>query len=861
MADVKKTIDIIFAGVDNLSGTVNTVSGKMSSFGDQVGNVSEPLANISDSILKLDAALIAISIGGLAYAFTKSKDYESSIIDLEKVMGDQEEITKELEETFTSLGRTYGESTIGIVDSLAGLRQSGYSTAEGIEVLETSLKLARASELSTEEATNLLKRSMIGYNLTTKDAIGLGDLWNQTSNVANTTVGKLAEGFAIVSRQAKDSGFSMTELSGALTPMIGVFDSGSEAGIAMSMTLTKLLNPTKEGEVAIRELTGATGPLNEAFKSGRDIFEAVARGLQNVDARTGSVAVAQIVGAQQAKRIKVSFDDYFKTLEKIGPVSAQYNSLQGEVDKQNASTQASVDRLVSGFESLAITIGEQFRGSAKEAIDGGTAIENALENIIKDDTFAPVFDALSSFGSGVGDYLKGIAIAMPEAFENVDWSGLLKALDSIGGKFGELFKDIDLTKPEELTKVIQFVIDSLESLITTTEGIIGPIGIFIKTIISWVENFNNLDAGSKKAAGAVLGWGKVVNTVIEPLQSLLRAAQALAVGVTALTSIKVVSWVAGFAGLSAIVIPAGIAIGITAIGASIGMLSAKIAESVGIPDLIEKIFPSDLPERIETTQEEFDKMHRIIKEINDTIDDVQKIEPIDIKAMLADDDYTDLEISYAITGDLSDLERALAETGALVKEERSVNIDTEKANEKIINTKKEIEEIPSEKLLEISLKGEIDTEIAGIKTRAETIQNSVEWTAKLNIAEAESSARMFVSVIEGISNSITSTGDLLGSLFSTLTGENIDTSTKWDIEAQIEEESKMRKDAHESQMKLSEVQKDYMKAKTEAMESGEGLINITADGLEPEIEAFMWKILEKIQIRANELSSEFLLGV
>ena len=629
----------------------------------------------------------------------------------------------------------------------------------------------------------------------------------------------------------------------------------------MSMTLTKLLNPTAEGEKAIRMLTGATGPLNETFKSGREIFEAVAKGLQNVDTRTGSVAVAQIVGAQQAKRIKVSFDDYFKTLEKIGPVTAQYNSLQGEVDKQNASTQASVDRLVVGFESLAVTIGEQFRESAKEAIDGGTAIENSLEDIIKDDTFADVFDALNDFGDKVGKFLKDVAIAMPEAFEDVKWDGLLKAFDNIGVEFGKLFKDIDLTEPEGLTKVIQFVIDSLESLVTTTEGIIGPIGSFIKTIVSWIENFNNLDAGSKKAAGAVLGWGKVVKTVIEPLQSLLRAVQALAVGVTALTSIKVVSWVAGLAGLSAIVIPAGIATGIAAIGVSIGVLSAKIAEGIGIPGLIEKMFPSDLPDRIETTQDEFDEMHRIIKEINDTIDDVQKIEPIDIKAMLADDDYTDLEINYAITGDLSDLERALAETGALVKEKRSVNIDTEKADKKIANTKKEIEKLPAEKLLEISLKGEIDTEIAEIKARAETIQNSVEWTAKLNIAEAESSAKMFVSVVEGMANTITSTGDLLGGLFGMLAEGDLDIGARWDIEDQIRKESEMRKDAHESQMKLNEAQKDYMEAKTDAIESGEGLINITADGLEPEIEAFMWKILEKIQIRANEESSEFLLGV
>ena len=36
---------------------------------------------------------------------------------------------------------------------------------------------------------------------------------------------------------------------------------------------------------------------------------------------------------------------------------------------------------------------------------------------------------------------------------------------------------------------------------------------------------------------------------------------------------------------------------------------------------------------------------------------------------------------------------------------------------------------------------------------------------------------------------------------------------------------------------------------------------VEADGMEPEIEAFMWKILGKIQIRAAESMDEYLLGL
>ena len=42
---------------------------------------------------------------------------------------------------------------------------------------------------------------------------------------------------------------------------------------------------------------------------------------------------------------------------------------------------------------------------------------------------------------------------------------------------------------------------------------------------------------------------------------------------------------------------------------------------------------------------------------------------------------------------------------------------------------------------------------------------------------------------------------------------------------------------------------------------GNAAIQISAEGLQPELELILWKILEKIQIRANESGAEFLLGI
>lgn len=860
MATVEKTVSILFFGEDQLSDKITNIQKNLTSFSSSIESVAAPLAGVADGVLKTNAALLALAAGGLAYAYTKSIAYEQATIELQKVMGDSETITKELEDQFTALSRTYGESTTSIISSLAELRQSGYSTAEGMEVLDVSLQLNRASELETEEATNLLKRSLIGYNLEVKDARKLGDLWNHTSQVSNTNVSKLAEAFAVVARQASDAGFSLSEVGAAVTPIIGVFDSGEEAGVAFSTMLSRLLDPTPKAEKAIRMLTGATGPLNEEFATGKELFEAVAIGLQSVDDRTGAVAVSQIVGVQQAKRIKVAFDDYFKTLEKIGPAADQYNSLQKEVDLQNASSRASVDRLIVGFQALAETMGTQFRSAASEAVDGGTAIENALEDIIKDGTFQPVFDALNEFGNKVGKFLKEVAIAMPEAFEQVDFAGLLDALGDVGDSLGELFDDLDLTEPEDLAKAIQFIVDSLETLARVTKGMFDVFVPLIQNIIESTKGFNSMDDATKETAGNILGVAKAITGLGVVTAGLLvtlgQHAEAIETAFSlVINSIK-------FMWNSTVITVEGILLFIAeavqdllkVMGAvSFGDFADSLNEAAEEVQIFQDSLKEDIAERAQSNldilSKAFTETSEAARETTAAIKDI----PAEINSEII------------IAANLAELEANLDLAGVLVKEQDStivIDADTTKATENITEVTQELEEkLPAEKIIEIKLQGEIDTEISRIKAQAETAQEAMEWTAKLSIAEAESSAKILESIFSAMSNTISSTGQTLTGLFGLLASDKLATLTKWNIEDQIDKESNMREEAHKETMELSKVQREYLEAKVKAFESGEGLINISCEGLAPELEAFMWKILEKIQIRATADQAEFLLGV
>jgi len=57
MADLQKTVEIIFGGKNEISNTIGAIER-------DIDKMSAPLANAAESILKLDAALAALAVGG-----------------------------------------------------------------------------------------------------------------------------------------------------------------------------------------------------------------------------------------------------------------------------------------------------------------------------------------------------------------------------------------------------------------------------------------------------------------------------------------------------------------------------------------------------------------------------------------------------------------------------------------------------------------------------------------------------------------------------------------------------------------------------------------------------------------------------
>jgi len=188
-------------------------------------------------------------------------------------------------------------------------------------------------------------------------------------------------------------------------------------------------------------------------------------------------------------------------------------------------------------------------------------------------------------------------------------------------------------------------------------------------------------------------------------------------------------------------------------------------------------------------------------------------------------------------------------------------VDNKDAKKKVQEVIDKADEIENSRLLEIELKGEIDTKLQQIKTDGETAQAAFEYKAKVDVAQAQADAGTIKAMFDSVNVAINSTGDTLVGLFGMLTGDNLDFQDKWSLRDAIDAEQVYRKQAFEKQSDLIDAQIALIEARTTALENGDGLIKIDSTGLEPALELVMWEILEKVQVRASENVQEFLLGM
>jgi len=894
MADLEKTIQIIFYGDDQVGKTITGISGSLDSLGSKAASATQPLADLAESAVKLEAALAALVVGGLVLAYKAASDFETATVELKKVIGDQADQLGVAQAAALKLSDTYGESATSILGSTAEFKQAGFDISDAMTLTSDAMDLVIAGGLGAAQSSEILIAILKGFKAPATDARVALDILNEVSNKFATDVEQLGTGMAALSPVAKTMGFSMAETAGILTPVIEIFRSGDEAAVALRTGLLSLIDDSKPVAAALKNIGVSQYDANGSLRSGKDILTDVATAFQTLEENQKLYITTQLVGKNQAARMVEVFNGLAKSTEVTAVAMNSAGSAAAEVADRLASSEVAVNRYKQSFVNMGIEVGQEFITAATGAVSGATEINNALARAVDAGTFEPIFDMIRGFGDSLATDLKAIAAALPEAFELIEWDPLLDSVRGLGGEIKDLFEaffgDIDLTTPEGLSQVIQKIVDSGTALTNVVGGILDAWAPFVRALSEGVDAFNESDDAVQRAVGQFLGWSQVINTVAKNIGILTGALNLIGGSLTVIAGTNIVSMVGGLKALAS-----SVSLATLGLGQFVAILAAPVAAYM-LTDYIFKSFPvldefrtkladallsyrglddaalSSMESQAKNTQALGDAAVAMVRlaEAAGKIPDETSTEILvkgtqayqdEFDAILAaieavpDEKYTTVSANV----DTSSVDAAKNYITVQLDDGTDFTIEVKADQAGIDTAKAKIEELPSEKELELRLKGDIDIELATIKAQAETVQTSMEWTAKVDIAEAQAAADTVIALSTNISDMFANTGDTLVGLAGSLAG--LSGLSRLQVFEFMEEESRNRAELLKLEKEMTTSQVALINARTEALKKGGGLITIEANNIEPELQLVLHRILELTQIEANEQGLEFLIGV
>lgn len=528
MADVVRSIDIIFGSKDNSGSGFNSVSSKIDALQGSVDSIAGPLADVANKVLAFETALGVLAAGGMAVATAKAADFGLSFAEITTLVDKPKAALGGFKDSILEYAQGSTQSIEKINGAIYEAISSGVKYEDSIKLLTVSERLSVAGKADLTETTKTLVSTLNAYGESTDQAGKYSDILFQTVKLGQTTVPELASSLAQVTGLASSGKVPFETLSAAIAALTATGLPTSEAMTGIKAALSNIIKPSKEAS----EAAAALGIKFDASTLASRGFDGV---LQDVYRATGGNIdqMAKLFGSTEALNavMVLASDKSGKFKEALEAMRGASGSTAEAYAKMKDEFKNVSQQLINNIDVALVKIGDKF-------IPGLTKVEVGLKDVFKsiskavdDGAFKPLFDSIDKFGASLGEQLKAIGKNLPDALKNIDYSKLIESVSglgtSLGKAFNALFNGIDLSSTAGLSAAIQKVVNGITALTNVTTGIIDAWRPFLDAIGKGVDWFAKLDAATQKNYGEILGWAQQI-TAAGAAFGILTAAISLA---------------------------------------------------------------------------------------------------------------------------------------------------------------------------------------------------------------------------------------------------------------------------------------------------------------------------------------------
>jgi len=620
----------------------------------------------------------------------------------------------------------------------------------------------------------------------------------------------------------------------------------------------------------LKELAKPTDALQAALGGVSIETDGLQAVMQQLELATGGnfTSMTQLFGSIEAtKAAMVLGNDAAGIFDKtLGQMDNKSTVLAQNFELMAKNTDLAMQKMVNSIQSTLIAIGNPLLDEFGTSLGALSDIFKTLGIEIESGALKPLEDALEAFAQNATDSLAGMAKALPNALGQLDFSGLISSFENLGGVFEDVFGQIfgeglDLSKPEDLARALQTAVNIAESFVNITGGIIKEFDPIFSALGEAGSRISGTSAETEAAIGKFLGamtllgefgtalgalaiivnetgtdvsrifdlFGGSAKTVVNVVQ----AAFDLVVG-TVIKSAAVIA--TAFEAMTPDIIgdPWGeIADDLTRLGDAVGSNFARNMSEAGdgVKQLGEGLSLIDEPSK--DAAKSLDNLEGGLKTVGDSASDsIPKIR-----------DY-DAEVAAAVvyTDDLTESSSDLARTGGDVKSGAE-------------SAAKGVGKLSESAKLAVTQAFELEKTLSTLASNEKIA--AMKFTADIEVAKIEGQAKQVVAAFDSIGSTIEATSQAVTDLWSIYAGSS-DKSLA--LEQAVARQESLQLRSINMQERLINQQIVTMQAQADAL-NNDTTVHIESSGLEKDIEAFMFEILKRIQLKVAGDKSAFLLGL
>jgi len=938
MADLERSVAIIFEGVDQMGAGVDSATKRLDSIVGSAQGVVDPIANATVGLLKFEAALLAGGTAATALAVKMAGDFDAQFKEATTLVDDTGESLDRLRGDILAYGRDSTQSYEQINASVYGAISAGVEYTQSLDAVRQAEQLAVAGKGELDSSLTVLVSSLNAYGEGMESAQRFSDQLFTTVKNGQTTLPELGGSLANVTGLAASAGVGFDELLAGIATLTATGSPTSEAITQIRGAISAILKPTKEastvaGELGIEfnaaalESEGLKGVLVDVAEATGGNTEKMAQLFGGVEALNGVLTLTGLGAETFSENITAMANS-------AGATEVAYAKMADTVENNN-------QRISNAFQSLLITIGDPLLdefGVIQQAI---AAIFNSIGASVSDGQLQQFVDLIEGVMDSLEQSLLNAAENLPEALEAADLSGFVGGFEAVRDAVAGLFDNADLSTAEGLVSVIETLGSGVNLLGEFTAGAIEQLVPFMETLAELAQWVTQLDPDVVALGGAIGGVGVAASGILAGIGGLLTILQALG-GSSGAVPVATRA-IGGFVtSLGKIAGPAGAAwLAYSAIDDLMGKVNEFNEQPITLASKIEQDLADveniqgdefslfnveNLLAGYESLRQHFGWGEEAAADFaivgteaeaaavavasaaqrmgGESSDNIKRLSDAAVETAIAVADASNqLRVGLAaidspLVDQIADLPGTLSDAAAaLSSDEASIVATSEEIRDALARVQDAFNQgdINEQQyrsltgaLLELkesseqaaqgqeALAGEVlSSEDAILKARQAVLNQtialeelasnerikSMEFAVDFKIAQMEADAKKVEAILNATSTTISSTGEAAASMFETLGGDGLNFHEQWLAQDAIEQQLQIQEQAADQQGRLIEAQVEQMRARTQALQNGDGLIKISSDGLEPALEMIMWQVLEKIQMRANAEGAEFLLGL